>query len=77
MNTIKKVMDLSGQLKLIGFKENLNEILDEAEQNHISYSNFLNNLLQAELIYRSERRLKRNMTAAHFPVIKKYLCLIC
>lgn len=71
MNAVKKIVDLLGTLKLIGCREGLNEILDESEQNHISYANFLNNLLQAEIAYRAEKRLNRNMTAAHFPVVKQ------
>lgn len=71
MNAVNKIVNLLGTLKLIGCRESLNEILDESEQNHISYSNFLNNLLQAEIVYRTEKKLKRNMAAAHFPVVKQ------
>jgi len=71
MNVVRKIVNLLRTLKLIGCQESLNEILDESEQNHISYANFLNNLLEAEIVYRTEKRLKRNMAAAHFPVAKQ------
>ena len=71
MIAVKKVVDLLGTLKLTGCQEHLNEILDESEQTHISYANFLNNLLESEITYRTEKKLIRNMSAAHFPLVKK------
>ena len=70
MNAFNKTINLLRSLSLKGCLEKLAETLDEAEQSHISYINFLHNLLQLEVSYRSERRLKRNLTAAHFPVHK-------
>ncbi|RKY75763.1 ATP-binding protein [candidate division KSB1 bacterium] len=70
MNAFDKAVDLLSALQLKGCQQSLSEILDDSEQNHISYINFLNNILQAEASYRTDRRLKRNMSAAHFPILK-------
>jgi len=71
MIAVKKVVDLLRTLNLTGCQENLNEILDESEQTHISYANFLKNLLESEITFRIEKKITRNMSAAHFPLLKK------
>lgn len=71
MMNMKKIMPLLETLKLKGFKEYLNDIVDNAEQNQLSYLLFLYNLLDAEINVRAKKRLERNMAGAHFPVIKK------
>jgi len=68
---MKKIIPLLETLKLKGCRKNLDEIVNEAEQSQISYITFLYNMLDAEIKDRAERRLKRNMTGAHFPVIKR------
>jgi DNA replication protein DnaC len=71
MMIMKKIFPLLETLKLKGCRKNLDEIVNEAEQSQMSYITFLHNMLDAEIRDRAERRLKRNMTGAHFPVIKR------
>jgi DNA replication protein DnaC len=68
MNQIVPVLET---LKLKGFVKHLNEIVNYAEKNHLSFLDFLYRMLESELKDRKERRLKRNMSGAHFPVIKR------
>lgn len=70
MKTYEKVIGQLGTLKLKGLARKLDEAINEAESKHESYISFLNYLLNAELDYRVERRFERNMTGAHFPVLK-------
>jgi DNA replication protein DnaC len=58
-------------LKLNGIKNFLEEQLEEAERSKASYLSFIDSLLKKELEYRTERRLRRNLASAHFPVLKK------
>jgi len=58
-------------LKLAGINEYLDTNVDEAENKKISYLSFLNSLLESEIKYRTEKKLARNLTAAHFPKHKK------
>lgn len=58
-------------LRLLGIHGSLDELISEAEQQKQSFVNFLDHLLNAEITNRAERKYKRNITAAHFPVIKQ------
>jgi DNA replication protein DnaC len=40
----------------------------DSEMSHLE---FLKNLLESEIAYRTERRMNRNLAGAHFPVIKR------
>jgi DNA replication protein DnaC len=51
----------------------LADILERAENNGLSYREFLLDLLETEVKGRNERRRKRNYTAAHFPPNVKVL----
>lgn len=57
-------------LGLQGIARGLDEIINDAESERISYLSFLNSLLAAETDFRVKRRVERNMTGAHFPVVK-------
>jgi DNA replication protein DnaC len=70
MKAYEQTMNLLNSLKLRGILSRLDEEINEAETRKVSYISFLNTLLQAEITDRKERRLRRNMTAAHFPVEK-------
>ena len=70
MKAYEKTMHLLSSLKLRGILSRLDEEINEAETRKVSYISFLNTLLQAEITDRRERRLRRNMAAAHFPVEK-------
>lgn len=70
MKTYEHTLVLLNGLKLKGIMKRIDEEINDAESQKTSYLTFLNSLLQAEIADRTERRLKRNMTAAHFPVEK-------
>lgn len=57
-------------LNLRGISDHLDEIIHDAEIKKDSYMTFLNALLNMEIGYRIQRRVERNMTGAHFPVLK-------
>lgn len=58
-------------LKLKGIELGIDELIHDAETGPQSHITFLNAILNAEIDYRVVKRLKRNFTAAHFPVEKK------
>ncbi|SIR13204.1 DNA replication protein DnaC [Alkalispirochaeta americana] len=58
-------------LKLKGAARKLDTLLERAESESLSFSGFLHQTMEAELQDRSERRLKRNLTAAHLPIEKR------
>jgi DNA replication protein DnaC len=58
-------------LKLKGIEQNIDELISEAETQKQSFLGFLNQLLLCEIDDRSERRYRRNIAAAHFPVLKR------
>ena len=70
MKKYQQIVNLLESLKLKGMIPNLDNEITEAEEKKISYLSFLDILLKAEIGYRTERRLKRNLVGAHFPVEK-------
>ncbi len=50
--------------------QGLDELINDAESRKVSYLGFLNGLFGAEIDFRIKRRVERNMTGAHFPVLK-------
>jgi DNA replication protein DnaC len=70
MRKYQQIVSLLESLKLKGMIPNLDSEITEAEEKKISYLSFLHLLLKAEIDYRTERRLKRNLAGAHFPVEK-------
>ncbi len=58
-------------LRLRGAAAGLDRILERAQADSSTYRDFLECVLDAELSDRSERRLKRNLSGAHFPVRKR------
>jgi DNA replication protein DnaC len=71
MKAYQNVITLIMSLKLRGIHAKLDELITEAETQKQSFLSFLQQLLLTELADRAERRYKRNIAAAHFPVIKK------
>jgi len=71
MKAYQHVITLLTALKLKGIQVKLDELITEAESQKQSFLGFLNQLLLTELSDRAERRYRRNIAAAHFPVIKK------
>ncbi len=70
MRKYQQIVSLLESLKLKGMIPNLDNEITEAEEKKISYLSFLDLLLKAEIDYRTERRLKRNLAGAHFPIEK-------
>lgn len=58
-------------LRLRGASANLETLLERAQAESQTYLSFLENLVTTELHDRSDRRLKRNLAMAHFPVLKR------
>jgi len=71
MSSYQNTRALLEQLKLRGAAQKLDILLSAAESEEQSYAAFLHETLQAELTDRGERRLKRNLAAAHLPVEKR------
>lgn len=71
MTDFQSVMSLLNSLKLQGAAKNLEVTLNEAESSAASYICVLKTLLDGELTWRKDKKLKRNMAGAHFPVIKR------
>jgi DNA replication protein DnaC len=71
MSGYQQTKALLESLKLKGAARKLDGLLHTAENDQLSFSAFLHQTLEAELSDRSERRLKRNLTAAHLPVEKR------
>ena len=71
MKAYEQTLSLINTLNLKGVLPSLDEIINDAESRKTSYISFLNSVFSTEIAYRVKRRFERNMTAAHFPVIKK------
>ena len=70
MKTHQQTLTYLKTLNLRGISDHLDEIIHDAEIKKDSYMTFLNILLNMEIGYRIQRRVERNMTGAHFPVLK-------
>ncbi|MEA3420585.1 MAG: IS21-like element helper ATPase IstB [Acidobacteriota bacterium] len=71
MKAYEQTLTYLNTLKLKGIANGLDEMINDAERRKESYITVLNNLFTTEISYRVKRRMERNMTAAHFPVIKR------
>jgi DNA replication protein DnaC len=72
MSRHTETVNLLKELQLKGVLLSLDEITADAEKSSASYSSFLAEVLRAELEARSARKLKRSLSAAHFPSIKTF-----
>jgi DNA replication protein DnaC len=70
---IEKLNALLETFALKHSSRQLADLLERAEDNSLSYREFLLDLLETEVKGRNERRRKRNYTAAHFPPSVKTL----
>lgn len=70
MKSYQQVMNMLVGLKLKGIQIRLDELITDAETQKLSFLSFLNQLLLCEINDRAERRYRRNIAAAHFPVLK-------
>jgi hypothetical protein len=73
MKAYEQTLHLLGTLKLKGMLKNLDEELNEAEGQKVSYLSFLTSLLKREIAERTERRLKRLVTPC---VLRELLILL-
>jgi len=71
MNAWQNTRALLESLKLKGAAGKLEVLLQTAESEELSFAEFLQHTLESEIADRTERRLKRNLTAAHLPVEKR------
>lgn len=71
MKSFEYTLKLLETLNLKGMMKKLDEHLTDAETNKHSYTAFLNGILQAELSERTRKRYERNLSASHFPLIKR------
>ncbi len=67
-----KINELAFELKLPYIRQNFQMLLDEANHTKMSYQEFLQTLLEQEVILRKENSLKTRLRRAKFPT-KKYL----
>lgn len=72
MTQYTDTLELLKELQLKGVASCLDEITADAEKSCASYSSFLAEVLKVELEARSTRKLKRSLSAAHFPSIKTF-----
>lgn len=71
MKAYEQTLSLLKTLNLRGVADSLDEVINDAEISKHSYITVLNTIFTSEISYRIKRRVERNMTSAHFPVIKK------
>jgi DNA replication protein DnaC len=71
MKAYEQTINLLDTLRLKGIINKIDEIINDAETQKVSYITFLYNLFNAEITDRARRRFEKNMSAAHFPVEKR------
>ncbi len=71
MKAYEQTLTYLNTLKLKGIANGLDEMINDAEIKKDSYITLLNSVFTTEISYRVKRRMERNMTAAHFPLVKK------
>ncbi len=71
MKAYEQTLSMLKTLNLRGVADSLDEVINDAEIRKHSYITVLNTVFSSEISYRIKRRVERNMTSAHFPVIKK------
>jgi DNA replication protein DnaC len=70
MNSYELTNNYLSTLGLKGITGTLERSLEQAKEEQLSYLDFIHRLLLVEIEDRKSRRLRRNLTAAHFPVEK-------
>jgi DNA replication protein DnaC len=68
---VRQTSTLLKTLNLKGIERHLDELLEESEDGSRSPLAFLHEALTTEVSDRKDRRLRRNLAAAHFPVEKR------
>ena len=72
MKASKEVVDFAAYLNLKCIGDNLDNLIQEAEKEKVSYLGFLRHVFLAEIDERTKRKLHRNISAAHLPVEKRF-----
>ena len=72
MKSYETTIALAESLKLKGIVTHMDELLSHAERQKHSHMTFLKSLLNTEITDRQNRRLRRNLAGAHFPVEKQF-----
>ena len=70
MESIKMMQEQCGQLKLLTTRDQLADILRQAQKASWTHAEFLEYILKAEVDDLENRRLRRRMSWAQFPYIK-------
>ncbi len=68
---VRQTSTLLKTLNLKGIDRHLDELLEESEGSSSSPLAFLHHVLTTEVSDRKDRRLRRNLAAAHFPIEKR------
>ena len=72
MSNLVETTDMLKELKLYSVAQKIHEITSDAERSSASYLGYLGEILKTELEDRAEKRLKRNLSGAHFNSIKTF-----
>jgi len=70
MKAYREVTNQLQALKLRGVQRGIDELITEAQTQKQSYLGFLNQVLNRELEDKAERKYRRSISAAHFPIEK-------
>lgn len=71
MKSYETTMKYLQNLGLRGILNALDELINDASRQKVSYIQFLDTMFSCEIESRAARRLQRNMTGAHFPTEKR------
>jgi DNA replication protein DnaC len=71
MKSYEMLLKTLAALNLRGMMESLDELIHDAQRGNHSYQDLLIRLFESEIEFRNAKRLRRNLSAAHFPVEKK------
>jgi DNA replication protein DnaC len=72
MPNFTEAIEMLKELKMNSVVQDLDEITAGAEKSSASYSSYLIQVLKAELEARAAKRLRRNLSGAHFPSTKTF-----
>ena len=70
MRTVEQIKESSKTLNLSGLGQNVDFLIKQAEQQQMTYLDFLHNVLKNEIQSRTERAKKRRIREAGFPYVK-------
>lgn len=71
MDKLQEIKSDAGTLRLKNTRDNLENMIREAENSDCSYLEFIHNVLKNEILYRQQRAQERRIKEAGFPYEKK------